>query len=144
MSACAIMIIAAGTFTLVILWSTFRWLFLNTVTVSPGVNDIDALSEQMDTNSPEARRRISEERFRNCVISAHKFATLVKFSILCAWYWYDLRVSAHTAAVFTYVFTAAATLIILSEFRVRKNEVAMALVRTANRSAPLAMIALHI
>eukprot|EP01036_Dinobryon_divergens_P041715 gene41715-55327_t len=71
---------------------------------------------------------INEQKFRNVVIAAHLVATTIELVANSVWFWMYLDLTAEQISIFIYFCLGSSILTFLIEFRLRKSEVATALV----------------
>ena len=117
----SIMIIAAGCFVLVSLYSAWR-------TVRPSqTGDTSTTGRGKNPDSLRAQDKQGEERFRMCVIAFHMCSTLVTLVTNIYWLWFSFNLTPEQLSVLIYTMVAASSLVFVIEGRVRKNEMTRAL-----------------
>ena len=79
--------------------------------------------ETVDGKKPD-ENKLANERFRAVVIGAHMLSTLVTLLVQSLWFWYAGVTSLTPNQLVMILFSsiAAAALVYVIEFRVRKNE----------------------
>ena len=83
---------------------------------------------------------INEQKFRNIVIAAHMAATIIELLVNSVWFWMYLNLTAEQISIFIYFCLSSSILTFLIEFRVRKSEVATALVSIVNLNVLLSSL----
>jgi hypothetical protein len=76
-----------------------------------------------------SKRSASERGARNLVIASHAVATLAQFVLKSVWVWYAGSLSHYRLEILIYTVMAAAAVVFVTEFRMRKRQVTNALVR---------------
>jgi hypothetical protein len=85
------------------------------------------------SSNPEDIRKIADVRFHHWVMISYKSALLIQFIVNAHWYSPLTSLTPNTTAFLIFFWIGAAVIIFTTEFRVRKFEIASALVsRTVN------------